>query len=244
MTGQAGEKPKRETWRDWQPADAPAPPLLTRAEVLALLERWGTTPPVDERILRYWEARGLVPRPTRTYHAGATRTRYPSWVADLCASIRLWQRVGRTLADIAGRVRAEAARLARNPRPHPFPAAPAQPNPFADFLRQSPHWREFMESWQAIVDRPRFPPLPNADPPTLPETAAFLVVDALRWAMQQQYDAHRFKTERVEVRLIDAAGAARVYHVPLPDWLALDRAGDALAGLTPPDPPEDDTGTD
>ncbi|MDP9374567.1 MAG: MerR family transcriptional regulator [Chloroflexota bacterium] len=231
MTGQKGEP---QDWRDWQPADAPAPPLMTRAEVLALLERWGTEPPVDERTLRYWEARGLVPRPIRTVHAGAYRTRYPSWVVDLCATIRFWQRDGSKLAHIARLVRAEAARLARNPRPHPFPLDDVPPDSFGAYLRQ--YWREFIESWQDAVDGPRFPSLPAHDPPTLPPRAEAGVADALRAVLWGQHARRGFTAARIEVRLIDAAGQARVYHIPLPDWLPPDMRGDA--------PAADDTGGD
>ncbi len=243
MTGQRGEP---QDWRDWQPAGAPDPPLLTRAEVLALLERWATRPPVDERTLRYWEARGLVPRPTRTVHAGAYRTRYPSWVADLCATIRLWQRVGNTLAEIAGRVRAEAARLAQAPRPHPFAPAPDQaalelwPDQAAlELWREL--WRDIIGPYRAAFDGPRFPPLPAHDPPTLPDYAAAGVADTLRAVLWAQYGRHGFRAERIEVRLIDAAGAARVYSVPLPAWLYPDPPG---GWLCPPPPGGDGGGTD
>ena len=82
----AKDAPKeRETWRDWLPADALDPgELLPRSKVLALAERYAA--PTDERTMRYWEAEGLIPRPTHDHAVDGERARYPWWQVDL-----LWQ---------------------------------------------------------------------------------------------------------------------------------------------------------
>jgi len=209
MTKRENKRATEDDWRVWQAEDAPDPPLLTRTEVLALVERWKVVqPPVDERTLRYWEKQGLVPRPMRSYHAGATRSRYPSWVADLIAIIRLEQRAGRKLAELGPMVRQQAHRLSLLLPRHPFPPQPTVPP-------------SLVERLGLVSDGPRLEPLPTCDPPTLPGFITDGVVDALKLALRQQCRLHGFETTRITVRLADVVGRELVYSFPVPDWLAI-----------------------
>lgn len=111
------EKPKVEGWRAWQAEDAHEPPLWTRGEVLAAAERLGVTPPVDERTLRYWEGKGIVPRGDRRGPAGHEQVLYPWWTVDLLAIVRRYQRARYKLAQLPPLMRLEARRLSRDSLP-------------------------------------------------------------------------------------------------------------------------------
>ena len=211
---------QRETWRDWQDKRAPEPPLLTRTEVLALLERWNIEPKVEERTLRYWEKEGLIPRPTREHRSGVTRTWYPSWVPDLIAVLRRRQRYKVKLATLRDELRAVARQLSTEPREHPFTPREGGDGAFQRYLAErAPH----------LLDGPRYPPLQPLDPPTLPSWGEYFVLKATDLVIRDQYQRHDFATTRIEVRLLDATGKARTYVVPLPDDFDLDPAGTALA---------------
>lgn len=77
------DQPKRATWRDWWPADAPEPfDLITRGELLAQLAAHG--PPLTERQLRYWErADGPLPGPVRQFYRDAIHATYPRWYPEI-----------------------------------------------------------------------------------------------------------------------------------------------------------------
>ncbi len=208
MGEQDGED-RRETWREWVQwsPHAPDPPLLTRDEVLATVERLGVQPPVDARTLRYWEREGLLPRPTLAHHAGATRTRYPWWVADLILQIRRYQHRGFSNAQLRGRVRAEAHRLALDPWPRPSqrPASPGdQPDPVA-----------ILDAELAdLTDPPRPPTGPPFEAPVLPETVArqlAALLAALRAPIHRRYGV---AATHVEVRFVAADGDALTFHIP------------------------------
>ncbi len=221
------EQPKRETWRDWQDERAPEPPLLTRAEVLALLARWKIAPKVEERTLRYWEQEGLIPRPTREHRGGVTRAWYPSWVPDLINWLRVSQRAGIKVGALRAELRAEAQRLSRDPRPHPFAPRPPRKNGESDFAAfVAEHYPDFL-------DGPRHPPPRIYDPPTLPELGEYYVLRGVEQALRDQYRYRRFATTRIEVRLLDAEGNARTYVVPLPADFELDPFAELLSSLAP-----------
>jgi len=100
----AGEKTKRETWRDWLPANAPEPEqLLTRAEVVARLQEGGWKVSADN--LRFWEQQGALPHPLRQGHRGATRAVYPDWFVPLVGRMRELQQQRVRIDEIAGILR-------------------------------------------------------------------------------------------------------------------------------------------
>ncbi len=100
-----------ETWEhpSWKAEGPPDPHLVTRAELLTIVKRLGLD--ADERDLRYWESLGLLPRPVRRRHGGATRALYPRWVAQLVFQLRYFQDQGLTLAELPDRMRAVSRRL-------------------------------------------------------------------------------------------------------------------------------------
>src|SRR5687768_14743350 len=71
-------KPRRETWRDWMPPDAPEPELLTEADLLAFVNAAGI--PVASADLRSWQAAGAIPNGTRRRAGGTTEALYPRWM--------------------------------------------------------------------------------------------------------------------------------------------------------------------
>lgn len=75
-------KPKRETWLDWLPSDAPDPlELITRQELARRVSDRGFD--VTNEKIGYWEKQGVLPLPVRRWHEGATRALYPSWMEDV-----------------------------------------------------------------------------------------------------------------------------------------------------------------
>ncbi len=193
MTGQAGEKPKRETWRDWQDRAAPAPrPLLTQAELLALLAGHEELhPTITKDDLRYWQGRGILPAPVRQWHDGATRAVYPLWYGTLVADLRLLTKTGLRLAELPPILRAAARQLSRRPEPElPAPGAPPA-------LPRSPFW-EF------------FPLAPLPPPPDLLEHLTEVVkLLALPHALGG------VGIPRAVIGLFDAHGRVIPYELPL-----------------------------
>ena len=97
-------KPARETWRDWLPPDAPEPELLTREQLVARLREAGIDADVSD--LRYWEYHGILPRPVRQRHDGATRAVYPDWFVWLVGLLREYQgRDNKSLQEIGPALR-------------------------------------------------------------------------------------------------------------------------------------------
>ncbi|MDP9470571.1 MAG: hypothetical protein M3Q71_07875 [Chloroflexota bacterium] len=103
MSGETTPKAKPETWLDWLPAGAPEPELLSRDEVLARLQERGVD--VSSSDLRYWEYAGVLPRPIRRWHQGATRAVYPGFAVPLIADIRRRQRSRVPLDQIGPQIR-------------------------------------------------------------------------------------------------------------------------------------------
>ena len=98
-TAEAQAKPK-ETWRDWAGPYAPEPdPLLSRDEVLDRLRQIRVE--ATERDLRFWEAKGVLPRPVRQMHRSAIRAVYPWWYPHLVWEVRRLQQFGQSLPEIA-----------------------------------------------------------------------------------------------------------------------------------------------
>jgi len=111
MPTEAPTKPKRETWRDWLPPNMPPQAeddLVTRDQLLDQVKRRcaADTKPVTEIDLRYWEHLGALPGPVRKWHNGATRALYPGWMWLAVREVRLLQRAGYSLAQIAPQLRA------------------------------------------------------------------------------------------------------------------------------------------
>jgi DNA-binding transcriptional MerR regulator len=101
--------PKRETWLDLLPDDAPRPTLdamLTRDEVIAELQRRGVDIPLAT--LLSWERTGVLPRAVRRYRHGRSQMLYPAFAIDAIALVRTYQAQGQTLQEISAIVRLAA----------------------------------------------------------------------------------------------------------------------------------------
>lgn len=103
MPAEDSTKPKPETWLDWLPPGASEPEFLTRDEVLARLQERGVD--VSTSDLRYWEYEGVLPRPTRRRHQGATRVVYPRFAVPVIADVRRRQQSRIPLNQIGPEVR-------------------------------------------------------------------------------------------------------------------------------------------
>ncbi|MDQ2636811.1 MAG: hypothetical protein M3Y83_08055 [Actinomycetota bacterium] len=112
MASDASAQPDQEEW-DLPPAG----PLLTRDRLLAHAHAHGAE--VSARDLIFWESEGVLPRPPKRWHQGATRAVYPPWAAYYVVALRLLQREGRSLAEIGEELRGPLHRtLARVACPH------------------------------------------------------------------------------------------------------------------------------
>lgn len=223
------EKTKRETWREWlgQVESLPDPPMLTRTEVIATIERLGISPPVDERILRYWETERLIPRPTLAYVDHATRARYPWWVVDLVAQIRLYQTRGFTIDQLRDRMPIEARWLTlHEPRP-------TEPFPGIDALFRSDPTQITLEHMEAELAQLRgqtyvMPPVEPHGPPfrEAPVTDFLFagdIVDALSRLAQLVGEDYGVFATSAEVRLLAPNGNSVEYRFalkPEPPWPA------------------------
>ncbi len=104
MAANAPTKPKRETWRDWQPADSAEPAtLLSREELIERVNRFGAE--VDEGDLRYWEYQTVLPRVVKRWSNGANRAYYPLWMVSIVVFLRELQRAGLSLQEIGPMLR-------------------------------------------------------------------------------------------------------------------------------------------
>jgi DNA-binding transcriptional MerR regulator len=193
-------KSKRETWRDWLPAEIPSPPddqLFTRDELLHLLHQGAahlgnpsgsqfsndlaTRVALTTNELRYLESEGVLPRPIRRWHKGAVRALYPVWVVHLVTHIRGLQLSGFALAEIRPWAREHIAAIARG---------------------------------EPVTDRPTQTSSPTHTSPTaLPVT--------VRRELRRLARAHErvvgVETARVEVRVTSITGHTTTYEVPLTD---------------------------
>ena len=99
--------PTPGTWRAWLPPGFPEPSpdeMLTRDEVLAELRERGID--IPERTLKSWQARGLLPRPTRHWRDGAPRGLYPDFFPNTVAYLHELQENGTPLHRLGPLVRA------------------------------------------------------------------------------------------------------------------------------------------
>lgn len=104
MATKAPTTPDRETWDDWLPPNTPsADRLLTRDKLVAELHKFGVK--ADANDFRFWESVGVLPRPIRRWHDGATRTLYPKTAMTVVMELRELQERGYTLKQIAPRLR-------------------------------------------------------------------------------------------------------------------------------------------
>lgn len=112
----SSEESPREYWPDWAARNAPEVRLLTRDELLAELRHHNVRPIVTQTALRYWEYRGILPRPRRQKHGAVVAAVYPIWVVTVIRAMRGFEAAGIALADLRPYLRAEADR-ASNPPP-------------------------------------------------------------------------------------------------------------------------------
>ncbi len=207
MTGQAGEKPKRQTWRDWTPG-APEPQLLTRDELLAAAERLHIA--ADERSLRYWESPGVgvLPGPIQRRHRGKTRALYPHWMVDLIYKLHRYRDQGFTLKELPDRMRAEARRIAHDPPLWRFIPGEGARNPLEAFLAD--FYADLQEPPREPVGHPFLPVEPT---PTLRRrlTSAAGVLAAVLG------ETDGITIARAELRLTDTHGRTIDIPIPLPD---------------------------
>ncbi len=97
---------KNATWRDWMPAGAPEPDLLSHDELVHELHQREID--VTPATLEHWRRNGVIPRPIRRRHQGNTRPVYPGWLVDAIVQLRELQDAGRSLEQIAPIMRARA----------------------------------------------------------------------------------------------------------------------------------------
>lgn len=106
INGSAERTAKNATWRDWMPAGAPEPDLLSHDELVHELHERGID--VTPATLEHWRRNGVIPRPIRRRHQGNTRPVYPGWLVDAIVQLRELQDAGRSLEQIAPIMRARA----------------------------------------------------------------------------------------------------------------------------------------
>jgi len=94
-------KPKSATatWRDWMPAGAPEPQLLSLPELLeALHDQHGIE--ITSYTLEHYRRQGVLPRPIRRRHGGVTQAVYPFWFVGAIAHLKDMQGKGKSLDEI------------------------------------------------------------------------------------------------------------------------------------------------
>jgi hypothetical protein len=95
----------KETWRDWMATEEGLEEgeLLSRTHLLnALVIFHGI--PMKAPTLVEWEQLGLLPRPIRKHHKGATRALYPGWIIPLVVFIYEQRRHGVLRDDIKAKI--------------------------------------------------------------------------------------------------------------------------------------------
>ncbi len=103
MPTEGPAKTNRETWLDWLPEGGRTPELLTRDEVIGRVRARDAE--VSTSDLRYWEYAGVLPRPVRRWHQGATRAVYPDFAVSAIVEVRRLQDSRIPLDQIGQRVR-------------------------------------------------------------------------------------------------------------------------------------------
>ncbi len=115
----------RETWVDWMPPGSPMPELLSHDELLKALHDRGVD--VSPVALEHWRKSGVLPRPVRRWHDGATRPVYPIWLVGAITHLRQLQEAGKSLEEITPIMRSWAASTVswRDPLAEPIAAVRA-----------------------------------------------------------------------------------------------------------------------
>ena len=89
-------------WPGWYPRDVELPTddeLIGRDEMLTRLRQHNVD--ISARTLGRWEAQGMVPRPIRKRHEGATRAVYPAWVASFAVLVHVSLQRGESVDHVA-----------------------------------------------------------------------------------------------------------------------------------------------
>jgi hypothetical protein len=108
---------KRETWRDWFPNDKPK---LSVDDLLQIANDMDLD--LDLSTLRFWQTEGILPYPNRRKIGTGTYAVYPAVALLVIERIRVMQKSGLTLKEIAPRVQGI---LATWNDPDPFNLGPA-----------------------------------------------------------------------------------------------------------------------
>lgn len=98
----SGRAERRQTWRDFMPEGAPMPALRSHDELLDALRDRGVDLPSST--LEYYRQQGILPRPIRRRHGGATRPVYPEWMVEAVEHLRTLQDQGFSLEEIKPRM--------------------------------------------------------------------------------------------------------------------------------------------
>jgi DNA-binding transcriptional MerR regulator len=218
-----GEQVARQTWKQWiapehYPKDAD---LLRREEVIAraraLNVRRADGREVDERAMRYWENRGVIPHGT-TPDRGYRYNLYPWWVVDLLYQACRYQAVGIELDQLPAIMREEAQRLARDRWARR--KQPRQPTPPEDDF----WWNVFDPELRERLREPTHPPFPRPRDEEYDRAVERLIGLLNTLAPNNGYASEALRhPARVRVSYIDEEGAAvREYEIALDDPGAAD----------------------
>ncbi len=211
------------TWEQWIPAEnyPKSSELLRREEVIAraheLNVRRADGREVDERAMRYWEKRGIIPQGTEPLR-GYRYKLYPWWVVDLLYQVCRYQAAGVDLGDLPALMHQEAQRLARDPWPRRKQRREPNP-PEEDFW-----WEVFDPEFRERLREPTHPPFPR------PRDAVYdRSIERLIGLLNTLAPNNGFASDavgqpaRVRVSYIDEEGyAVREYEVALDDPGAAD----------------------
>jgi len=200
-------KELRATWRDsaWFAPGAPEPFLLTRDEVLARVAALHLD--ATERDLRFWEAEGILPRPVRRRHAGATRALYPAWFVDLIYKLRDLQLAGLSLKELPSRLQAEARRLSLVPLvgPPDDDARKLPPSLLRSMLESE--FGQLVRQWVIASLPPPQAAFPNPKHPPIVSDASLETLSDVVTVIAQVYSEYAgIEIERGELRLTDKHG--------------------------------------
>ncbi len=107
-------KPKRATWRDWQPDPKEEQPLYTIDQFISRLQGLGHN--VTANNIRHWRAVGALPAPTRQWYGTAVHAVYPEWLFNLVPYLIRFRQDGMAWPEVSERLRAMVPEMiARQP---------------------------------------------------------------------------------------------------------------------------------
>ena len=194
MTVAGDEGKRRETWREWCAPNGfgapgrPDPRTITRAELLAMLERWEVKTargqPVEAPTLRHWTTEGLLPGATVEGALGYQQAKYAWWIADLIMQLRHYQDGGMKTAQLRAWIRGDAHRLSR-----------------------VPDWR--------VPNTPQLAAVDPLVPRRLPRTFSPEIIPGVARMMRQYGEERGIQFARAELHLVTTSGEALVYTVPV-----------------------------